>query len=140
MCHFKKCVAHNSAYSFPVRPRDKIKKSVPKFYLSGAEAGRKSCVIQTAHQTGSFARVRKKVCSSQTLKNISFEENIPMSQGLVTLEASVLCFFCIYSFPVSASSLVSAEIPSAEESMNRSKPKMEKIVCNEIKCLSKLKI
>ena len=93
MCHFKKCVVPAGPFSILNIPRDKIKNSVPKFYLSGAEAGRKSCVTQTAHQTGSFARVRKKVCSSQTLKNVSFEQNIPISQGLVTLEASVLCFF-----------------------------------------------
>ena len=126
--------------SFPIRPRDTILNNIPKFYLKMEASSSKSCVIQTAHQTGSFARVRKKVCISQTLKNISFEQNIPMSQGLVTLEASVLCFFCIYSFPLSASSLVSAETPSADDSISRWKPEFQKIDCNEIKCLSKLKI
>ena len=140
MCHFLKCVAHNCASSFPIILRDKNIKNVPKFWNNTAANWRKICRLQSIHQTGSFARVRKKECNPHTPKHIYFEENIPIDQGLVTFEASILSFFGIYSFSVSASSLVSAETPSAGESMNRWKPKMEKIVCHEIKCLSKLKI
>ena len=119
MCHLLKYVKHSVASSTPTIPSDKIIKHVPKFHLSGQEAGSESCVIHTAHQTGSFSRVCKKECSPHTLSNISFEQNIPMSKGLVTSEASVLCFFFIYSFPVCASLLISAETSSAGEAINR---------------------
>ena len=119
MCHFSKCVRRKFACSFPITPSGKKIKNVPKFYLIWQELGSESSIIQMTQQNESFSQVRKKECSPRTLTNISFEQNIPMSQGLVTLEASVLCFFCIYSFPLSASSLVSAETPSADESINR---------------------
>ena len=62
---------HSVASSTPTIPSDKIIKHVPKFHLSGQEAGSESCVIHTVHQTGSFSRVRKKrVKPSHSLKHI----------------------------------------------------------------------
>ena len=114
--------------------------NVPKFWNIILADWGKVFILRSIFQTGSFARVRKKECNPHTPKHIYFEENIPIDQGLVTFEASILSFFGIYSFSVSASSLVSAETPSADECMNRSKPKFQKIDWNEIKCLSRLKI
>jgi len=71
MCHFEKYVLLPAVTSFPTIPRDKIIKHVPKFHLSGTEAGSESCVIQTIYQTGSFSQVRKKrVKPSHYLKHI----------------------------------------------------------------------
>ena len=71
MCHLLKYVKHSVASSTPTIPSDKIIKHVPKFHLSGQEAGSESCVIHTVHQTGSFSRVRKKrVKPSHSLKHI----------------------------------------------------------------------
>ena len=103
-------------------PRDRIINNVLKFYLDLGATWGKGCILNSIFQTGSFARVRKKMCNSQTLPNISFEQNIPKSQGLVTSEASVLYIFCVYSFPVCALWLVSAETSSAGESISRLKP------------------
>ena len=127
MCHFSKCVGDFMASSFPIILRDKNINNVPKFWNNIRANRRKICILQSIHQIGSFARVRKKECNPHTPKHIYFEENIPIDQGLVTFEASILSFFGIYSFSVSASSLVSAETPSADECMNRSKPKFQKI-------------
>ena len=140
MCHYKKYVWHAVAFPFPTIPRDIIINDVLMFYKKPGGNSGMSCILNSIHQTGSFARVCKKECNPHTPKHIYFEENIPINQGLVTFEASILSIFGIYSFSVSASSLVSAETPSADECMNRSKPKFQKIDWNEIKCLSRLKI
>ena len=140
MCQFLKCVRRKFACSFPIRPRGKKIKNVPKFYLIWQELGSESSIIQTTQRNESFSQVRKKECSPRTLTNISFEQNIPMSQGLVTCEASVLCFFAIYSFPVCASFLDSAESSGADESISRWKPVFQIIDWNELKCLSNMEI
>ena len=102
--------------------QDKLNGYVKNFNLKHGVNRGKSCVFCNNHPTGSFSRVCKKECSPHTLSNISFEQNIPMSKGLVTSEASVICFFFIYSFPVCASLLISAETSSAGEAINRWKP------------------
>jgi len=140
MCHFLKCVVHAGPFSFTNIPRDRIINDVLKFYLDLGVTWGKVCILHLIHQTGSFTRVRKKVCNSHTHTNISFEQLIPMSQRLVTSEASVLCFICVYSFPVCALWLVSAETSSAGESISRLTPVFQIIAWNEIKCLSNLKI
>ena len=140
MCHFLKCVKHLFAFSFTIIPRDKIKNNVPKFCYSCAANCRKVCILHSIHQTGSFSRVRKKRCSPYTLSNIFSEQNIRMSQGLVTSEASVLCFLCIYSFPVFESLLILAETSSADESIRSWKPVFQEIEWNEVKSKSNMQI
>ena len=140
MCHFEKCMGHNGTASFPTTLKDKLNGYVPNFYLKHWSNTGKSCVFCNNHATGSFSRVCKKECSPHTHTNISFEQLIPMSQRLVTSEASVLCFICVYSFPVCASSFVSAETSSAGESISRLTPVFQIIAWNEIKCLSNLQI
>ena len=115
-------------------------KQCPKVCNNCPAGSSKVFILHSIHQTGSFVRVCKKECSPHTLSNIFSEQNIRMSQGLVTSEASVLCFFCIYSFPVCASLLVSAESSSADESINRWKPVFQKIEWNEVKYLSNMQI
>ena len=122
MCHFLKCVRHQGARSSPTIPRDKVIKQVSKFYYEQPANSRKICILHTVHPTGSFARVRKKCSTITTPKHRTFHQNIPMSKESVTSEASVLCFFCVYSFPVCALWLVSAETSSAGESISRLKP------------------
>ena len=122
MCHFLKCVGHHGASSSPTIPSDKIIKHVPKFHLNQQETRSKVCISHSSHPTGSFARVRKKCATLTTPKHRTFHQNIPMSKESVTSEASVLCFFCVYSFPVCALWLVSAETSSAGESISRLKP------------------
>ena len=122
MCHFKKYVLLPADTSSPTIPRDKIIKHVPKFHLNQRETRGKVCILHSSHQTGSFARVRKKCSTLTTPKHRTFHQNIPMSKESVTSEASVLCFFCVYSFPVCALWLVSAETSSAGESISRLKP------------------
>ena len=133
-------LSHAVACSFPIRPRGKKIKNVPKFYLIWQELGSESSIIQTTQRNESFSQVRKKECNPRTLTNISFEQNVPTSQGLVTSEASVLCFFCIYSFPVCASLLDSAESSGADESISRWKPVFQIIDWNELKYLSNMQI
>ena len=140
MCHFSKCVRRKFACSFPITPSGKKIKNVPKFYLIWQELGSESSIIQMTQQNESFSQVRKKECSPRTLTNISFEQNIPMSQGLVTCEALVLCFFAIYSFPVCALLLDSVESSRVDESISRWKPEFQIIDWNELKCLSDMQI
>ena len=89
-CHFEKCVVLLAVSSFTTTLRDKNINNVPKFYLSGKRAGSEICIFHSIHPTGSFSRVRKKEGNPHTPTNTSFEQKIPMSQGLVTSEASVL--------------------------------------------------
>ena len=122
MCHFLKCVRHHGASSSPTIPSDKIIKQVSKFHYEQPANSRKICILHTVHPTGSFAKVRKKCATLTTPKHRTFHQNIPMSQESVTSEASVLCFFCVYSFAVCALWLVSAETARAGESISRLKP------------------
>ncbi len=86
MFHFSKCVGVFIASSFPIILRDKNINNVPKFCNNIAADSRKVLILHSIHQTGGFARVRKKVCNPHTSKDIYFEQNIPMSQGLVTMK------------------------------------------------------
>ena len=134
MCHFLKCVWYHGVRSSPTIPSDKIIKHVPQFYYEQPANNRKICILHSSHQTGSFARVCKKCATITTPKHRTFQQNIPMSQESVTSKASVLCFLCVYSFPVCALWLISAETSSAGESISRFKPVFQIIEQNEIKC------
>ena len=102
-------------------------------------AARSVCCTRST-RLGASRECVKKCATLTTPKHRTFHQNIPMSKESVTSEASVLCFFCVYSFPVWALWLLSAETSSAGESISRLKPVFQIIEWNEIKCLSNLQI
>ena len=112
--HFLNCVSHAVASSFAIKPKDKYNGSVSNFYKNLAPTWSNNYVSRSANKTVGFSRVHKKQCSGHTPTHTTFEQNIPINQGLVTSEMSVLCFLCIYSFPVCESLSISA--PSSHSS------------------------
>ena len=121
-CHVKKCVALLGAHSFPTTAADKIENNVSKIYLKKQASYRKACIVRTTLPTGSFLRVLKNVCRPHTPTQTTFDQEIPINQGLVTSEEPVLCFFSVHSFLACVSLILSAEYSIERESIRRWKP------------------